>query len=264
MHEPGRIGKESRQARHTFLTRPGQHQGLCSTWISSGAKLRPHAAAASPAVTDVSWLFDRLAELAIADRVEVVVGLDIAQHVAEPGSIDVAELIVRAARLASTTMLLLPIHPNETALALERAQVVDLETTDRGSLGAMVAEMLAAQRRHCGAVVRVESGRLSLEPYGRLPDRERRGIDSDDSGTGCWIFVREDSTAHLDLDELGPPALRISIGSLDPNANVTIRDASGFVSLLDAFVTLREFAFDSVVSSVNDHNAQAGSVTKSP
>lgn len=193
----------------------------------------------------MSWLFDQLAELSCADRVEVVIGFDLGQRTDERGSIDVAELLVRAARLPGTSMVLLPAHPNTSTLPLEGVHHIEAEMTESSVLVIMVGEMLKAHGRHGGVVLRFEQGRFTLEQSGRPPDRDCRDIDSDGCENFGWIVARGVSNAHRDLAEIDPPALRISVG-LNPKANVKIEDTSGFVSLLDAFVTLREFALDSV------------------
>jgi hypothetical protein len=206
----------------------------------------------------MSWLFDQLTELAIADRVDVVVGVDVAHLPSKPGSIDVAELVERAARLPKTTLLLLPTEVEDPTLPLDGAEAVDLSTMQPTSRSQTVARMLSHHGCHCGAVLRAGEGRMSLEPYGRLPERDRIAADLTTRGTAAWMFATQDPSPIVDsIDEAPPAGLRISIGNLHPTSNVMIADATSFVSLLDALVTLREFALDPVQSSPGNGGSRA-------
>ena len=198
----------------------------------------------------MSWLFDQLTDLAVAHRVDVVVCVDLSSLPSGPGSIDVPELVGRAACLPRTTLLLLPASQAEATSPLDSPEVIDMDVRHPKSPARAAMRMLADHGCHRGAILRAGDGRMSLEPSGRLPQRDRVAADVATLGIAAWVFATDEPSTRIDpVDEPYAAGLRISIGSMTARSNVMIADVTGFVSLLEALVTLREFALDTQPSS---------------
>lgn len=186
----------------------------------------------------MSWLFDRLCELAVADRVDVVV------HAAVPAQTDdetvrLAELLVRAARARQFSMSIL--HPGPARGPEEGDIVVDLEL-----LGDDDAEDAAAAlvppASGGGWFVRVEQGVLvvheaAITSIAPVADPSRR----DTAVRRCVITDRADteqSLAFLRSSDLGIAVSKVPL----PGVHV-VDNAADLLVMLDALVVLRHVAF---------------------
>ncbi|MEO8265397.1 MAG: hypothetical protein ABI706_07785 [Ilumatobacteraceae bacterium] len=112
----------------------------------------------------MSWLFDRRAEIASADSVEVVISVEVELIDQHFGSIDVVDLFLRAARVPRTSvLLLLPSTLSELTLSFCDGEVIELESIDPTARGEAVADLVSTHRIHRGAVLRISIGNIAPE-----------------------------------------------------------------------------------------------------
>lgn len=57
----------------------------------------------------MSWLFDRLCELAVADRIEVILAADVPTDPGDDDAVDLAEVLLRAAQVPALSVTILPV-----------------------------------------------------------------------------------------------------------------------------------------------------------
>jgi hypothetical protein len=202
----------------------------------------------------MSWLFDRLCEIAVADEVEVVLAAALDGPRRDDGA-DLAEVLVRAAAVPQLTCWVRPRDqpPRAAAGPVLRADDLDGLTSDEAV--AAVASALRDQRSVPGSVVQVRGDTVSLHAadgehdgrhdlrhrYDRCDRRDRRLVVATDAG-GRGEY----------LAEAGTSGLAIAVGGAEPAAQVRVDDVAGVVAIVDALVTLRVFAFGGQLEAVAD------------
>lgn len=186
----------------------------------------------------MSWLFDRLCELAVADRVDVVVHAEVPATTADE-SVRLADLLVRSARARQFSLSI--IRPGIAQASSEADIVVDLELLARedaeDAVGALVPPSTTS-----GWFARVEQGVVVVReghvpPNTLLDDRHHR-----DQGLRRCVASTCTDTDEL-LSGLGALDLGIVIGG-DPHPGLhVVDDAADLLIVLDALVVLRHVAF---------------------
>ncbi len=190
----------------------------------------------------MSWLFDQLSDLACADAVSVVIAADTGSCSRTTGSIDVAELLVRASEVPNFGIELLPARLTGPTLAPEQRVEIDLGSMPTSTRVSAVRKLLQSHRSHCGAVLRLQGSKVLLEPYGTLPDR--KVVEQSAEKSMCWMLASELGECAVGDDDSTQIGLRVSIGGMSPGASVNVEDVTGFISLLDALVSLREVSLE--------------------
>jgi hypothetical protein len=174
----------------------------------------------------MSWLFDRLCELATADQVEVVVDVD-CRH----GVHDLIDVLMRAAEVPQLTVAVtgggvahrIAIDLDDVPGDLRRLAFVDC-------LDAQLGEMTSSELILRGRSLTVDRP-VERHHDDRWPTRR---VVASDGRSGL------DRLIGLDRRDLG-----IAVGAVSPAACLSVDDLLGVTSIIDALVTLRQFAFGS-------------------
>ena len=189
----------------------------------------------------MSWLFDRLCLLAAADHVEIIIDAATVDEPRRDDSNDLADVLLRAAHVPQLTVWMLA--PTVDVSAPPGSyETVDLEALDGPSAQHEVRRLLAARDGSNDLALHIRADTISLVPSHRAA-HELLGI-----ATGAAVDVRRlfatDQPGYTDMFErLKQHGLGIAIGGVDPQATVQVSDVMGAVSIVDALVTLRSFAF---------------------
>ncbi|MFN8024249.1 MAG: hypothetical protein U0Q03_22160 [Acidimicrobiales bacterium] len=188
----------------------------------------------------MSWLFDRLCEIAVADHVQVVVA---AAH--EPGERrDLVEVLARLALVPGAETTVLPAgHAPCTALgpSLQQVELTGPVGADRAPAGASaIVERLLHHATERGLALQLQGARAAVRT---IADAHGHAHVADVAHEATALVVATDQadTSGL-LRHAGRRGLGISVGGIDPQAAVTMDGFLGVVSILDALATLRGFA----------------------
>ena len=190
----------------------------------------------------MSWLFDRLCEIAVADQVHVMLCADVDAASVHDVSTDLAEVLARAAAVPQLTMMLLPNDAPLPVVTRRVLRTVDLEEIEPGGAVDEIAETLRRQRRVPSTGVRLRGPELSLIEigaggYGALPAADA------DLADHRSVLATDVAGRSMELRRVGRRGLGIAIGGVDPDAQVRVETLLDVVSIVDALVTLRSFAF---------------------
>ncbi len=195
----------------------------------------------------MSWLFDRLCAVAVADRVEVVVAAD----VTAPAWHDLADVLVRAAALPQVTSWVVPTRPRPRPadVAGSPRAAIDLDGREHAAAMAIVRDVLddattrGAMVRLAGSSVEHRPGEPRIDDLVRAIVERDRAAARDAPGEIRWLFATDQAGCTDLFERLTARDLGIAVGGLDPAASVKVDDGPGVVSIVDALVTLRQFAF---------------------
>ena len=183
----------------------------------------------------MSWLFDRLCDLATADQVEIVVDVDRRHRSptssSSAGEQDLISVLLRAAEVPQLTVVVtgggvadrIAIDLDDVHVDLRRLALVDC-------LDAQSGETMSSELIVRGRSLSVDR---PVEHHHDPASPTRRMVASDGRG-GL------DRLVGLDRRDLG-----IAVGAVSPDACLSVDDLLGVTSILDALVTLRQFAFGS-------------------
>jgi len=190
----------------------------------------------------MSWRLDQISDIALEDRVEVLVIADVVEGPHGSGAVDLADLLVRAAHMPGLSLQFLSSNSSASAMPLTAKDSMDLATVRLSTGSRRVRSMLKTYQRHCGAVLSVRERIVTLSAFGRLPDPipEPDFIDGPDAHR---IFATDQPGHDSALREVAISGLAVSIGSVAPFATIKVDPAGGFVALLDEIVTLREIEY---------------------
>lgn len=198
----------------------------------------------------MSRLFDRLCELAIADRLTVTVYARL-PAATDDESVRLAEVLVRGARARQFSMWL--IHPGPTHPNVDRDIVIDLDLlADDDAEDALTA--LVPPPTSGGWFVHVEQG-LAVVGEGASTTIASLGNEPDRSAT----LRRCIASDHSDLDELatslGSHDLGITVGGQPAPGIHVVDDPAELLVVVDALLVLRHVAFgtDSGREPDSDH-----------
>jgi hypothetical protein len=187
----------------------------------------------------MSWVLEEITDVALDERVEIVVLADLVEAPAGSGAVNLADLLVRAAHMPGLSLQFFSRNSSASTMPLTSKDSVDL-TMVRLSAGATkVSAMLRTYQRHRGAVLSVSQRFVTLSAFGRLPEPTPEP-DFVDSHEASRVFATDRPDTLRDIAING---LTVSIGNVAPFANVTVEPIGGFVSLLDAIVSLREIEY---------------------
>ncbi len=183
----------------------------------------------------MSWLFDRLCEIAVADQVDVVAAAGLSPPESGDAS-DWNEVLLRASSVPQLMVTTLPAWAPPNAALGPQVYSVDLSEVPLGDGADVIAGLVhdAATRGHA-VVVRGEHvgvRRVGRETRPLLPDQGRRLVVATDLPGQRTVF-----------EDLGRLGLGIAVGGVDPGAHVHVSSFPGVTSIVDALVTLRMFAF---------------------
>ena len=185
----------------------------------------------------MSWLFDRLCEVAVADEVEIVVAASTIVPGAHDGSDDFCEVLARAAGVPQLTATVLPrdVPPDSSFGRVLRT--VDLDELEFERASEAIAVAVRQQQGLARAALRVRGNSVTLHDVGE-------GVTAGSANRSRRVVLATDMAGWSEqLREAGGQGLGITIGGTDPAAQVKVQDFVGVVSILDALVTLRMFAF---------------------
>lgn len=186
----------------------------------------------------MSWPFARLCELAVADRVEVVVA---ASHGPDERR-ELAEVITRLALVPAAETTVLPGgHPPGAVLGppLQLVELTGTGAVDRAPASASaVVEQLLQDATERGLALRLEGARAAL----RTVADARGDAPTGRAGAAALVVATDRPGTGELLREASRSGLGIAVGGVDPQAAVTMDDFFGVVSILDALATLRGFA----------------------
>jgi hypothetical protein len=185
----------------------------------------------------MSWLFDRLCELAAADEVEVVLAAELVQPPRTDDSADLAEVLARAAAVPQLTVWVLP--ESSPQLTLDVCECIDLEGCCAAEAEAAVERLLSARRRS-DAVLEIRADAAALVPRARVD----QPLAVRDGTRAVRRLVATDRPGHIEMfGHRASVDLGIAIGGIDPVATVQVPGVEGAIAVIDALVTLRSFAF---------------------
>ncbi|MEZ5249488.1 MAG: hypothetical protein R2713_09850 [Ilumatobacteraceae bacterium] len=182
----------------------------------------------------MSWLFDRLCEIAVADRVEVVIAAQPA-----PSDIgDLAEVLARVALVPQVDATVLPAGCVPVSPLGPALRFVDLDELPPGAT-AMAVERLVRDALDQADAVRLRGSLLELRPTDRSPGTTAALADP----LVSVVVATDLPTTGEVLRAVERRGLAIAVGGVDPDAQVKMDTFTGVVSIVDALVTLRGFAF---------------------
>lgn len=187
----------------------------------------------------MSWLFDRLCELAVADRVDVVVHARLPAATGDE-SVRLADVLVRAARARQFSMTIL--HRGPARAMDEDDIVIDLERLDGYDDAEDAVAALVPPATDCGWFARVEQGVVVVHE-GRVAPI----ASVNDGPSRSGVLRRCVASEHTDSDELvaiiGALDLGIAVGGEPMPGIHVVDDAEELLVVLDALVVLRHVAF---------------------
>jgi hypothetical protein len=186
----------------------------------------------------MSWLFDRLCEIAVADQVQVVVA---ARH--EPGERDdLVDVLTRLALVPDAEITVLPAgHPPCTALgpSMQQVELTGPVGADRAPTGASaVVGRLLRDATERGLALQLQGARAALRT---TADAHGHARELGDGRAALVVATDRPGTGEL-LRLASRRGLGIAVGGVDPQAAVVMDGFLGVVSILDALATLRGFA----------------------
>jgi hypothetical protein len=185
----------------------------------------------------MSWLFDRLCELAAADEVEVILAADVAHAARTDDSADLTEVLARAAGVPQMSVWVLPAPSAQPTLDVR--ECIDLEGCGAEEAEAAVGRLLSA-RRSVNAVLEISTHAAALFPHARIDHL----LAVPDGTRAMRRLVATDRPGHVEMFGHRPSLdLGIAIGGVDPVAAVQVPQVEGAIAVIDALVTLRSFAF---------------------
>ena len=190
----------------------------------------------------MSWLFDRLCEIAVADQVHVMLCADVDEASLRDDSPDLAEVMARASVVPQLTMLLVPNTAPMPVATRRVLRAVDLEELDAGCVVEAIAVAIRQQRQIPSTGVRLRGPELSLVEIGEGSGSAPAG-DVADRPDHRSVLATDVAGRSTELRRIGRRGLGIAIGGVDPEAQVRVESFLGVVSIIDALVTLRSFAF---------------------
>lgn len=186
----------------------------------------------------MSWLFDRLCDLAAADRVEVVVNAALPAATADE-SIRLGDLLVRAARTRQFSLSI--VHPGAARASDEQDIVIDIELLDSGDAEDAIAGLVPSSTSG-GWFIRVEQGMVVV--HEGSVDLVAPTVEESDAGVStrrCVMTDRADCDEILDL--LGALDLGITVGGTPRPGRHVVEGPTDLLVVLDALVLLRHVAF---------------------
>jgi hypothetical protein len=191
----------------------------------------------------VSWLFDRMCELAAADQLSVVIAADTAEPSGADGDfIGLAEVIRRASEIPQMTIWLIPGRHTPATTDAGAGECVDLAALSESAALAEIERLLAHHREFAGTVIRVSLGTIALH----TDRRSHRELDALAPGTDVnhrRLFATDAAGHGETFGRLSARDLGIAVGAIDPKASIEVAGISGVTSIVDALVTLRYYAF---------------------
>ena len=213
----------------------------------------------------MSWLFDRLCEIAVADQVQVMLCADVDAASSPDVSTDLAEVLARAAAVPQLTMMLLPNDAPLPVVARRVLSTVDLEEFAPGGAVDEIAEALRRQRQVPSTGVRLRGPKLSLIEIGAGGDGAPPA-DVGDLADHRSVLATDVAGRSTELRRIGRRGLGIAIGGVDPDAQVRVETLLDVVSIVDALVTLRSFAFgcDSIRPALGRSSTNPGDIVGAP
>jgi hypothetical protein len=182
----------------------------------------------------MSWMFDRLCEIAVADEVEVIAAVS---PLDDPHALDEwSEVLARASTVPQLGVTTMPPGVPPSAVLGPELRAVDLEDCGAGAVvDVMRRSLVDADRR--AMAVRVWGGRAAIRT---IAD----GSSSISLDASRRLVVATDLAGSGDLlRDAGRHGLGVAVRGVDPDAQVKVDSFLGVVSIIDALVTLRMFAF---------------------
>jgi hypothetical protein len=181
----------------------------------------------------MSWMFDRLCEIAVADEVEVIVAVSPTDRRAVD---EWSDVLARASTLPQLGVTTMPAGAPPSASLGPEVQAVDVDDCAAGAVvDAMRRCLVEADRRAMS--VRLSGGRAAVRPIAATASdvvshpAHRLVVATDLPGNGELLRTA------------GRHGLGVTVGGVDPEAQVEVDSFLGVVSIVDALVTLRMFAF---------------------
>jgi hypothetical protein len=190
----------------------------------------------------MSWLLEQIADVALEERVEVIVVADLVEARHGSRAVNLADLLVRAAHMPGLSLQFLSSSSSASTMPLTAEDSVDLAMVRLSAGAKRVRSMLQTYQRHCGAVLRVNERIVTLSAFGRLPEPSPEP-DYIDGRELRRIFATDRAGHDGALKEVAINGLAVSIGSVAPFASIKVDPIGGFVSLLDEIVNLREIEY---------------------
>jgi len=199
----------------------------------------------------MSWMFDRLCEIAVADQVEVLIAADIDDRPVTHDAADLAEVLARAAGVPQLAITLVHSGASPRATLGAELESVDLEQLAPDDATCATATAIEWHRNDAGTALRVRGTVVALhettDALHETADETNLGRTIDlarDQGAERRSVVATDAPGRTEqLRAASRSGIGIAIGGVDPEAQVRVDSFIGVVSILDALVTLRAFAF---------------------
>lgn len=189
----------------------------------------------------MSWLFDRMCELAAADQLTVVIAADTAVP-SDDDAIGLAEVMRRASEIPEIAIWVLPAEYTAEPTSTDAGECVDLAELSESAALAKIERLLAHQRGSASVAIRVSLGTIALYTE-RCSHRELDALTQSTDFNHRRMFAT-DAASHSEVfGRLSAHDLGIAIGAVDPNASIEVSGFGGVISIVDAIVTLRYFAF---------------------
>lgn len=182
----------------------------------------------------MSWLFDRLCEIAVADEVEVIVAVStsVDGRVLDEWS----EVLARASAVPQLGITTMPAGTPPTGGLGPEVQAIDTDDCAPGAVVEALRRMLVEADRRAMAV-RVIGSRAAIRPVSI-------GSSSVTPNAVHRLVVATDLPGNGELLRAAAVhGLGVAVGGVDPDAQVEVESFLGVVSIVDALVTLRMFAF---------------------
>jgi len=200
----------------------------------------------------MSWMFDRLCEIAVADQVEVVIAADVDDRPVTHDVTDLAEVLARAASVPQLAITLLHSGASPRARLGAELHAVDLQELAPGAAACAAALEIRRHSGDAGTALRVRGTVVALhdttddttdDTSDDTSLRTTEGMPRDDRAEHRSILATDAPGRTEQLRAVARSGIGIAIGGVDPEAQVRVDTFLGVVSILDALVTLRSFAF---------------------
>lgn len=192
----------------------------------------------------MSLLFDRLCELAVAERVEVVIFCDTTERTND-GSLSIAEVLARAAAAPQLGVTILPITAAAPLKSLARNEFHCIDVREAGDAINAIQRMTITHRRRNDAVIVARDNTVALQVGNSLEfDIDRWSQETNTK----WVVVSDKPDFRGMFERLTRRGLGVAVGGAETDAGIRVDDLPGVVAIVDALVTLRTAAFGATTS----------------
>ncbi|MEX1105990.1 MAG: hypothetical protein WEB78_07310 [Ilumatobacteraceae bacterium] len=178
-----------------------------------------------------------MCEIAIADEVEIVISAQVGEEWLISDSCGLADVVARAADVPQLVIRILPSDVVPTVSAGRTVHSIDLDDLDDAAAIDVVARGLSEHRHMADTALEVCG---NVAAFRTICTDEANSFDDRASHV---VFITDAPGMGAHLAAAGRRGLGVAVGGMDPLAPMRVDHAVGAVSIIDALVALRAFAF---------------------